>query len=135
MAIDTSVDSESDLKTLTRSLTQYSDTNISPTDLDNLVRVAAMRVETKAGSDAWFSDDELGKALLFTTCILTKASVENYSVNSWEIGDETIEVENASESESVQLSEWASAVADAIEESEETTGGYVPSNTANFIGG
>lgn len=134
MTIDTEVNDEQELKELARAITQYSTTNISDDDVDKLVKVSAMRVETKTGTDKWFSDRALGQALLYTLCIELKAAVENYSVDAWEIGDESIEVADGDGEASAQFTQWATAVAEGIEESTEVTGGYVPSNTSSFIG-
>jgi hypothetical protein len=136
MSIDHSVSDESELKSLTRSLTGYEDTQdeLPQGDLDDLITVAAMEVYNEGGSDKWFTDTGLGQALLFTLCIYAKARVENYSVSSWTVGDQTINVQNAGDEDQVQFTRWAQAANDGIEASEEVTTTYTVENTAGYIG-
>lgn len=136
MPIDYAVETEDELKSLARSITGYEDTQdeLPAGHLDDLVTVAAMSVFNETGSDQWFADSGLGQALLFTLCIRTKERVENYSVSSWSVGDQTINVQNAGEEDQAQFVNWAQQVNDGLEASDEVTTAYTVENSAGYIG-
>jgi len=129
------VTSDSELKTRVRALTGYEDTpdELSGTDLDSLVNAAKHRLAVQTGSENWYSDSAMGMALVGTTCIIAKSAVENYSVSSWTIGDQTIDVNGAGNVEQAQFQQWSQMVATGIRQSGDTKTA-VPTNTTDYIG-
>lgn len=136
MAIDYTVDSEADLKQLARGITGYEDTpdELPASDMSTLIQVAAMNVQNDTGSEKWFSDSGLGQALLFTLSVRAKERVENYSVSSWSVGDQTINVQGAGDDEQAQFQNWNEQINKGLEASDVVTTGFAPKNNSSYIG-
>lgn len=110
------ITSDADVKELFRALTLYDDSpdEINSGTLDTQIRAAKIRLSNKVDSDSWYSDSGLGQALLYTTMILGKCAMENYSVSAWDMGGGSIDVSGAGDDEQAQFSEWADAVSEGI---------------------
>lgn len=124
---------EGELHTLVRGITDYDETDLSPSRLKTLTRVAKMTLQNEAGSDKWYTDSGLGQALTFTLCIRAKESVENYSITSWSIGNETIDVSGVGDGDQ-QFTQWNSLAHDGLVNSDVASVTPTPNNTASYIG-
>ena len=136
---DHSIDDDSDLKEMVRGLTHYGDNaeELPDSDLETQIRVGKLRLKNKTdidltGDEPFYSDDGIAQALLFTTCILAKCAVENYSVDRWDIGVAQIEVREAGDADQVQFQQWAELVAEGLHASDENTSGPLPKVTRSF---
>lgn len=129
-------DNDSEVKTYVRTLTDYVDDpdQLPEPKLDNLIDLAKLEIYNKTDSDAFYDDSGLGEALIGATAIMAKARVENYSVSSWSIGDQTIDVQGASDQEAVQFQQWNNMVVNGLESSS-ASGSGSPSSTTEYIGG
>lgn len=127
-----------ELKQKVRTLTGYArdDDELSEPDLDGLLDISKLIIKNATGSDSWYSDEGLGQALLGVTCIRAKESVENYSVSSWSVGDEEIDVSGASDPDAVQFTRWNELVNEGLSASQEaeTTHSMSIRNTSAYIG-
>jgi len=127
---------DADAKQLARGLMLYDDTpdELPSTELDTHLRIAKMRLKTKTGNNNFYTLDGLGQALVATTAILSKTTVENYSVDSWDIGVGEIDVSGAGDEDVVQFSQWADMAAEGLtsEGIGQTTATNI--NSASYIG-
>lgn len=128
--------SEADLHTYVRELTQYEDAPDGlPSDkLNTHIDIAKLRLYNRVDSDKWFTDAGLAQALLGMTAILAKAAVENYSVTSWNVADQEIDVSGMGDEDAAQFQQWAEMVYQGLRNSDATPD-YSVSNTANYISG
>jgi len=121
----------SDVRQYVRRVTDYDDTELTAADLDGHIDVAEMVVYNRTSSDAFYRDVGLGQAVVFTTAILAKVSMENYSVTRWNIGDQYIDA-GSDGAVDEQIRQWNQMVRDGITNSDETPSG--PRNTTSYIG-
>lgn len=132
-----SITGDADLKTKVRGLTLYEDTadELDATTLSTQIDIAKLRVKNKTDSDSWYSDDGLGQVLLGVTAILAKNAMENYSVSSWSIGDQVIDVNGAGDRDQSQFEDWNDMVLEGLQATNVTIDtGPSPSNTSSYIG-
>jgi len=131
-------DSDADTLSLVRALTLYEDSTdeVTQSELQTHLRVAKMRLKTKTDSDSFYVDDGLGQALVATTAIVAKAAIENYSVDSWDLGAGSIDVSGAGDTDNAQFNEWAQMAAEGIASSSTVTKTRSATNinSANYIG-
>jgi len=120
-----------DVREYVRQVTDYDDTELGVADLDGQIDIAEMVVYNRTSSDAFYHDVGLGQALVFTTAILAKVSMENYSVTRWNIGDQYIDAGSDGATDQ-QIQQWNEMVRQGITNSNETPSG--PRNTASYIG-
>lgn len=137
--IEFTVDDDSDIKKYVRGVTFYDDTRneLPEAKLETQIELAKNRLSVKygIGSTDYFNDDNLAQALIYGTAIYCKGAVENYSVGSWDFGDERIESHDIPPEESIQLNQWANAVDDALDNSDSVqnnTGGPRPTFAPDF---
>lgn len=123
---------DSELKDFVRAITQYSTSDIGSTDLDTQVKIAKMRIKNDVGSESWYSDEGLGQALTYTTCIVTKTSLENAYLDSWSVGDQSMTVRDATEEDSAQLQDWNEAILDGLEASSVTSDAQTFTLSSNY---
>lgn len=128
------VSDDSDIKTYVRALTNYSDSKQELPDQQLKVQIALgkQRLQTKYGvsEDTYSSDDSLAQALIYGVAIYCKGTVENYSVGSWDFGDEGIEARDVPPEDSVQLNQWSVVVEDSLSDSPNTDAmGGLPRST------
>lgn len=132
------ISSDAEVKHKVRALTGYedSDDELPEPTLDALLDISKSRLSTKAGSQAWYTDPSLGQALLGVTAILAKSSVENYSVDSWTIGEESINVSGSGDDSDAQFSHWNQLVVEGLKSSNnaDTEHNLSVSNTSEYIG-
>jgi hypothetical protein len=134
---DYAPESNSDVETYVRELTGYTDGSKLPqTAFDAVLSMSKLRLSNRTGSEDWYGDSGLGQALVFGTAILAKARAENYTVTNYAFGDQRIDVQGVGEIESLQLQQWATAVAEGIESSSKTQNSEDRlRNTTSYIGG
>jgi len=135
--------SDADVESMVRAVTGYEDTpdELSSATFGTILDLSKLTLTTEtsidddeADNDVWYTDAPLGQALVFVTAIRAKVAVENYSITSWTVGDQTIDVRNAGDAEQVQFDQWMSYVADGISQSDNAEpSSPSPSNTASFI--
>lgn len=124
-------------KTIVRAETSYEDLpDELPSDqLDTLVERAKAKLEMTTGSGAWYSDDGLGFALAAYASMRAKAAVENISLSSYSIGDESASFDADDPETSQQLQQWAEDVSDGLDASSlDESVGPTPTNTSSYIG-
>jgi hypothetical protein len=129
---------DEDVRTLVRGLTLYEDSpdEIPESTLKTQTRLAKMQLSTETSSDDFYADDALGEALVYTTAILAKVAIENYSITRWDLGVGEIDVSGAGESEQVQFQQWADAASQTL-----ASGGHASGrrgtatniNSANYV--
>jgi len=133
--------SDADVETTVRALTGYETDELDASrfqsllDLTKLTLINETSVDPSTGDDEpWYDDEGLAQAVLFTTAIRVKCAVENYSVDRWDFGDQTLDVRGAGDADQVQFERWMVAAANGIDASavaEDDTPS--PSNTASYI--
>lgn len=136
MTIDAAPSDEGDVRDYVRTLTEYSDddSQLPRKPLQDLTDIAKLRIYNRTGSESFFSDSGLGQALVGVTAILAKARVENYSVSSWSIGDETIDTSGMPAEDSIQVQQWNEMHVEGLQSSS-SGGESAPMNTSDYIGG
>lgn len=138
MSFDFGIGSVEELKERVRYATSYTDDSndgLPESQLESIIRDAQLKVYLKTGSDAWFTDDGLGLVLFAYTCMRVKASVENFAIVRYAIGDETVTTRNADPEDSQQIQMWADDVRDGLNASSvDTPSRATLSNTAAYIG-
>lgn len=137
MSANIGADSDSELRSQVRAITQYDDSDISTEDMKSQVSIAKLRLKNKTDVDVtdvdpFYSDDGLTQALLFTTCILAKGTVENIALDRWNVGDVMIEAYEAGSSNDQQFQHWAELVNEGLQASEISTAGPLPNVTNSF---
>ncbi len=128
---------DGDVKGLVRdALTGYSDSvDEVPSDvLDTQLRMAKLELYNYTGSDAFYSDAGLGQALVGATAVYSKLSLENYSVDSWRVGDTEIDTGSFNNPREAQYEQYVSLVQQGLAASD-VTSGRAPSNTSGYIDG
>jgi hypothetical protein len=112
---------KSDVRELVRGLTLYEDDadEIPQSTLDTQIQLAQMKLKTLTADSDWYTNEDLGQALVGTTAILSKCAIENYSVSSWDMGAASIDVSGAGDDEQMQFQQWADLVAEGL-----ANGGY-----------
>lgn len=132
------ITSDRELMSRVRGLTGYEDMpdELPIQELESIVETAKLNVDLEYGSTDWYSDKGLGLVLLGTTCIYAKAQVENYSVQSYSIGDESVEVQDAGPEDSAQFQTWANLVSEGAKNSDSVDTSFSASmtNTSDYIG-
>jgi len=127
-----------DLKDSVRDLTGYRDNRdeLPEPELNGIIETMKLRLSTKFSDTNWYSDDGYSLVLLGATCIYCKAQVENYSVDSYSIGDESIEVSNATPEDSSQFQLWKDMVVEGTKNSSvlESSSSSRMLNTSEYIG-
>jgi len=134
MAIDEAPSSRADVKAYVRGLTDYSDTpdELPETALDTLVDLAKLKIANKVDGADFYVDSGLGQALVGTTAILAKERVENYSISSWSVGDQSVTVDSTSNDS--QLESWNDLVLEGMAASSATpSDGDGLRNTTEFM--
>ena len=129
--------SDADVKTAVRAETQYEDNadELPDSELDTLVERAKHRVSLETGSTAWFTDSGMGMVLIAYTCMRTKAAVENASIVSYSLGDESVQLRNADPDTSQQIQQWADDVAVGLNASSaDASSRLKPRNTSGYVG-
>lgn len=136
MSVSFAPSTDSDVRRQVRALTDYADDpdELPQSKLDDIIEIAKLRLYNEVDSDNFYEDAGLGQALVATTAILAKARVENFSVSSWSIGDQTIDTSTVADSDAVQFKEWNQMHLDGLDASSES-GSAVPRNTTEFMGG
>ena len=129
---------DSELKERARSATGYaddSDEGILESDLDNIVKDAKTKVYLETQSTDWYSDDGLGFSLLAYTCMRTKATVENFAIVKYSLGNESVTTRNATPEQSQQIQQWADDVRSGLNASslDKSTKPKMQ-NTSGFVG-
>lgn len=123
MTVNVGVADDSELKEVVRSITNYDSTQLPSDDLDNQITVAKLRIKNKTqidltASDPFYSDDGITQALLFTTCIFAKSTVENIAADRWTVGEVNIETFDVGDRNAQQFLKWAELVAEGLQASE-----------------
>lgn len=131
-----SVTSDSDVITRVRIITGYDDQpdEIPQTTMSGLLDAAMAKLYSDIQTTAWYSDHNIGQALVYTLCIMSKLRVENYSVKKWSLGNESLTTLNANPDEEGQLQEWNDEINDNLEDSDEAsiTGDGVAELTSTY---
>ena len=127
---------DGEARTMVRTLTGYDDTNeeLSSEALDSHLRIAKLQLYNDVGAESFYDDAGLGQALVAAAAIYAKASIENYSVDRWSIGDTEVDVGAFNNPEGAQFVRWAELHANGLQSSD-VTPDYAPSNTSGYIGG
>jgi len=125
---------QNDVVDYVRGLTDYDDTpdQLPSTALETLIDLARLRIYNSVGSKQFYADAGLGQALVATTAILAKERVENYSIASWSVGDQSVTVEGSGTAE--QFNDWNDIVLEGLQASDATpsaSGGL--RNTTSFM--
>jgi hypothetical protein len=125
---------KSELKSRVRSKTLYDDSpqELQSSELDNLVHDAMLRLDSEAGVSSFFADVHVQRAILYASCIEAKAAIENYSVDSWDVGAGRIDVSGAGDPDQFQFQDWADQVAAGLAKSDEATVDDMPTNINNY---
>lgn len=124
---------KSGLQSKVRSETGYDDTpdELPASDLGDLVDDAMLLLAVKAGftESDYFSDRGATLALLGASCIKSKASVENITVDSWSIGsgDVAIDASGAGDEDRV-FAEYEDMMETGLAKSEAATESAFPTN-------
>lgn len=126
---------DADAIDLIRTITDYDATVVAKTELEQHLRLAKLRLGNRVDSTEWYDDSGLGQALVYTAAIFLKGAVENYSVDSYSLGDIDIEVEDGTEEDKAQLQQWMRAADRGIQNSSVTGPQNRFSNTTSYIGG
>lgn len=124
------------LKRRVRSKTRYSDTPDELPAVELTDHIADVKLDfEEMGVTDFYADAGIQKAMLYATCIESKVSVENYSIDSWDLTGGSIDVSGAGDSEKVQFSHWAEKVGSGLSSSVQVTVTQSPtpsfSNTYN----
>lgn len=128
---------DSTLKTRVRSATGYADNEdeLLESDLDNLLNDAKLRVFLETQSEAWYTDKGLGMVLLAYTNMRAKAAVENFAIDGYTLGNETVKTRNATPEQSQQIQQWADDVLAGLNASSlDSTTKLTVGNTSGYIG-
>jgi hypothetical protein len=132
------INDDIDLKEKVRTLTGYEDSadELPDNQLDTLIESMKLKLSVQYESTDWYNDDAFSLVLLGVTCIYAKSQVENYSVESYEIGDESITVRDSDPEDSLQLQQWADLVNTGTKNSSvtDTDRSATMSNTSEYIG-
>ncbi|MDB9247455.1 hypothetical protein PN419_00340 [Halorubrum ezzemoulense] len=123
---------DADVREYVRQVTDYNESTLNKPTLRAKLDIAKSVLYMKTNSDAFYDDAPLGVALVFTTALLAKNAVENYSVTRWNIGNQYIDAGTESSSGDSQIQQWNTFVRMGIRRSDETPTG--PRNTADYIG-
>lgn len=129
--------SDSDVKTAVRAETQYADNvdELPDSELSTLIERAKHRVALETGSTAWYSDSGMGLVLIAYTCMRAKAAVENAAIVSYSLGDESVQLRNATPETSQQIQQWADDVRVGMSASSVDSSSRIkPRNTSGYIG-
>jgi hypothetical protein len=128
------LNSDRDLEERVRSITGYSDTvdEMPRHELDDIIRNCKLEISNEVGSDNFFVDTGLQQALIYLTALRCKQRVENVIVTSFELGNQSVDLEDASDADQIQFSRWATAVDEGIRASNAQTV-RKPSNTSDYI--
>lgn len=97
------------------------------------LRLSKTRLYNLTGVEDVYSDSGLAQTLVAATAIYTKAAVENYSIQSWSIGDQQIETGAFDNPESAQFTMWHQLHLEGLRSSD-ATDSMTPSNTARGVG-
>jgi hypothetical protein len=138
MSTSFEIKKDPELKERVRNLTGYEDNEdeLPNEQLQGIIDTAKLELSTEFSSTDWYNDQPYTLVLLGTTCILAKSQVENYSVDSWSIGDESISVRDTDPSDSMQFQRWNDLInkgvknSNVLRESKSST----LKNTSSFIG-
>jgi hypothetical protein len=131
------ISSERELKFKIREITGYENTDdeLPESTLDSVISASKLELELETGHTAWYSDKGLGFALLYLSCIKAKERIENYTVTEWDIGNETIDVSDVADEDSVQFKNWSRNVNKGVRKSKKTANSAdLFSNTSSYIG-
>lgn len=134
---DHEIVNDQDLRGRVRAETQYNDTpdELAQATLKTLVKDAKLLVQAKTDSTEWYTDLGLSLVLLGTTCAKAKASVENYSVESWNFGGGSITAKD-SDGNSVQMTQYSEMISEGMKSSDTATRSTPTlSNTRSYISG
>lgn len=129
--------SNADVKAAVRAETQYEDNpdELPDAELDTLLERAKHRVSLETGSTDWFSDSGMGLVLIAYTCMRAKAAVENASIVSYSLGDESVQLRNADPETNQQIQQWADDVRVGLNASTvDSSTRLKPKNTSGYIG-
>lgn len=118
-----SVTSDNEVEQRFRTLTGYDATEneVPITVFDGILQAAKAKVYGETGSTNWYSDHHLGEVLVYTTAVIGKQRIENYSVEKWSIGSHSVTT-TADDEESVLIQTWIDIINDNVENSDETDG-------------
>lgn len=136
---DFATTSDEELRAAVRDATGYDDTTdgLPQSQLEGNVNDAKREMYSRTGSEEWYSDVAYGQALEKWTCIVAKAAVENINIESYNIADESITLENADPDESSQIQLWMGQVGRALDNSDvdfEKKQSLGLKNTSAYIG-
>lgn len=129
--------SDSDVKTAVRAETQYADNvdELPDAELTTLIERAKHRVALETGSTDWYTDSGMGLVLIAYTCMRAKAAVENAAIVSYSLGDESVQLRNATPETSQQIQQWADDVRVGMSASSVDSSSRIkPRNTSGYIG-
>lgn len=139
MAKSFDITTDEELTARVRSETSYENTpdELPQAQLDEIIEGAKHKTFLETGQDTWFSDSGLGFALAAYVKMRAKASVENFAIQNYNLGDQQVTTRNADPDDSQQIQQWADDVATGLENSSDVTstgGDPTISNTAGYIG-
>lgn len=133
--------SDAEVESVVRAITGYDDSELPSKQFQTLLDLTKLTLvnetnlsSTQGNDDPWYSDDGLGQALVFTAAIRTKVAVENYSVDRWDFGDQTLDVRGAGDADQIQFQEWMERANDGLDASNKADDDTpIPSNTSSYI--
>ena len=125
---------DAETRNFVRALTDYDDNadELPQLLLETQLKICKMGLHNKYDIDDFYADSGITQALVAGTAIKCKLAVENYSVSSWTVGDQSIDVSGVRDTDVPQLQSWQSMYQDGIATSDETAS-RVPQNTADYI--
>lgn len=132
----TYISNDTELKEAVRAETSYEDTadELPDSQLVTLIERAKHRVSVETGSTKWYGDDGLGLVLVAYTCMRTKASLENFAIEEYALGNQDITTRNADPEESQQIQQWAEDVRVGLDSTDvDSSPTPKPRNTAGYI--
>jgi hypothetical protein len=135
---DFAVTNNTELEYAVRDKTSYDDTGDEwPTEqADGNIEDAKRVLYMRTSSTDWYTDVAYGQALVAMTAMKAKEAVENVSIDSYGIGDETLSFRNADPEDSQQIRSWSDEINQGLAQSDvEFEGNEVRfKNTASYIG-
>lgn len=141
MAEPYAVTSDSELETAARDLTSYDPDELPGDDttgqMKGLIDAAKRELHIRTGSNQWYSDLAYGDALTYMTALKMKEAVENVSISSYGIADESVSFTDTDPETSQQIVSWSESMNRALNQSElsfDTEQDFGLRNTGAFIG-
>lgn len=126
-------ESDEELYDIIRDITGYGD-SVDKAVLESQIRIAKLRLYNRTGKDDFYDNASLTQALLGYTGMLTKSTVENTTLESYEIGDESVQFGNVNSNNPI-MDLWAEMVAEALGDIDSASDNMGMSNSSSFISG